>query len=249
MFFSGNPDMRRRPRIALLVRGHERGAFGNRLFSDYARGLGERLGGCDVSAFVHTWSESEAKQSHRPLRRAGVRPVSEADVRAYLGDVVEWVGVDDDREIELVGSTSGSIGGIAARPWKNMWYGKRRAARAMEESGAEFDLAVCVRVDNFLNMESRRYAMIDAESMDRVVRGALACDDPGKIHFVRDGTCPGIDNFYAGRPRAIVDLINRFHYEMDAVRARYPHVHHQEYMVYYEAAGMAGGGKREKSPL
>lgn len=239
--------MPRHPRIALLVRGHERGAFGNRMFAEYAKGLGERLGGAKVAVFVHTWSESEAKQSHRPIRRDDVHPVTEKDVRNYLGNIVEWVGIDDDTKIELVGSVTGRIGGIPARPWKNMWYGKRRAAEALEQSDEDFDLAVCVRVDNFLNMESRRYAMINTESMDKTIRKALDCDDPDKIHFIKEGTCPGIDNFYTGRPHSIINLINRFHYEMDDIRAKYPHIHHQEYMVYYEAANIAGSKKT--SPL
>lgn len=229
---------RRRPRIALLVRGHERGAFASALFSDYARGMGGRLG-ADVRAFVHTWSESEARQSHRPLRRAGVRPVSEGDVRAYFGDLLEWAAVDDDREIRLPGSAEGRIGGIPARPWKNMWYGKHRAAAAIEESGLDFDLVVCVRVDNFLNMESRRHAHINVRTMDDACRRALACGDPERVHFVKDTTCPGIDNFYTGRPHAVFRLIDRFHYEMDDVRRAYPDVHHQEFMVYHEAGRMA----------
>eukprot|EP00873_Tetraselmis_striata_P033753 jgi/Tetstr1/454017/TSEL_040936.t1 len=164
------PPSSRKARIALLVRGHERGAFGNPAFAQYARGLGRRLD-ADVRAFVHTWNESEAKASHRPLRRTGVRPVTEADVRAYLGDVVEWVAVDDDSRIELPGNVEGRIGGIPARPWKNMWYGKNRALTAILEAGAEFDVVVCVRVDTFLNMESRRGSRACALHARRAVPG------------------------------------------------------------------------------
>lgn len=228
-------------RIALLVRGHERGTFGDAAFARYVGGLGDRLGGALVTAFVHTWAESEAKASHRPIDRSRVRAVSDRDVREYLDGSVDvaWVGVDDDSRISLPGSTEGRIGGIPARPWKNMWYGKHRACSAIGASGVEFDAVVCVRVDIFSNMESRSYAMINTASMDRAIRAALGCDDPEKIHFVREGTCPGIDNFYVGRPRAVTRLIDRFHYEMDDIRSRYPHVHHQEFLVYYEAAKLA----------
>lgn len=227
-----------KPRIALLVRGHERGAFADRAFAEYAKGMAARLG-AEVRAFVHTWNESEAKQSHRPIRRDNVRAITREGVRRYLGDVLEWVAVDDDREIELQGSTDGNIGGIPARPWKNMWYGKHRAATAIAESGTPFDLVVCVRIDNFLNMESRRHAHINARTMDDACRRALASGDPERVHFVRDSPCPGIDNFYTGRPAAVLRLINRFHFEMDDVRRTYPHIRHQEFLVCYEAGKMA----------
>ena len=145
------------------------------------------------------------------------------------------VDVDDDRRIELVGSAEGMIGGIPARAWKNMWYGKHRAAEAVRLSGESFDLVVCVRVDNFLNMESRKHAGVRTDTMDAACRRALACDDPRKIHFVRDGTYPGVDNFYTGRPEAVFRLIDRFHFDMDDIRTTYPDVHHQEYLVVYEA--------------
>ena len=222
-------------RIALIVRGHERGAFADRAFADYAGGMASRLG-ADVRVFVHTWNESEAKVSHRPLFRNKVRPITEADVRSYLGESVARVIVDDDRSIELVGSAEGMIGGIPARAWKNMWYGKHRAAGAVRSCGERFDLVVCVRVDNFLNMESRRYAGARTDTMDAACRRALVCDDPRRIHFVRGGTYPGVDNFYAGRPEAVFRLIDRFHFSMDEVRAAYPGVRHQEYLVVYEAS-------------
>ena len=224
--------------IALIVRGHERGAFYDRAFANYASGMAARLV-ADVRAFVHTWNESEAKLSHRPLCRQRVRPITETDVRNYLGDVVEWVAVDDDDRIQLQGSAEGAIGGIPARAWKNMWYGKHRAAEAVRRSGKTFDLVVCVRVDNFLNMESRRYAGVRTDTMDAACRRALACADPNKIHFVREGTYPGVDIFYTGRPDAVFRLIDRFHLEMDEVRTDYPDVHHQEFLVVHEARRLA----------
>lgn len=241
--------MARKPRIALLVRGHERGSFANAMFADYAKGLSGRLG-AEVRAFVHTWNESEAKQSHRPVRRHKVRTITENDVRTYFGDLLEWLAIDDDREIQLPGSSEGRIGGIPARPWKNMWYGKHRAAKAIADSDHDFDLVICVRLDNFLNMESRHYAHVNVRTMDDTCRRALSCTDPERVHFVKDATCPGIDNFYTGQPAAVFRLIDRFHNEMDDVRRTYPDIHHQEFLVYYEACKMARAASApSSSPL
>lgn len=231
-------------RVALVVRGHERGAFRTREFAEYVRGMPGRLG-AEVAVFVHTWAESEAKASHRPLRREGVRRVTEREVREYFGGGVEWVAVDDDARIVLPGSAEGMIGGIPARPWKNMWYGKHRAVRAVLESGAEFDLVVSVRVDNFLNMESRRHARINARTMDETVRRALASGDEEAVHFVTDRPCPGVDNFYAARPAAMSRLVERFHLDMDSVREKHRGVHHQEFMVVFEARDLA---RRDSAP-
>ena len=227
-------------RVAVIVRGHVRKALADPSFAEYLRGLAGRLGrGTVVRAFVHTWCESEAKSSHRPLDRTGVRPVTEAEVVAYLGsDLVEWAAVDDDAAIQLPGNAAGRIGGIPARAWKNMWYGKHRALQAVEASGQAFDAVVCVRIDNFLNMESKSYARVNKQSMDAAVRSVLRGGAPDRVRFALDEARPGIDNFYAARPAAMARLIRRFHLEMDAIRSRYPAVRNQEYMVFYEARKM-----------
>lgn len=223
--------------MALLVRGHERGSYRDGAMAAFVGGMGARLG-VDAVLFVHTWCESEAKLSHRPLSREGARAITEGDVRAYFGGA-HWVGVDDDDAIRLPGDAGGRIGGIPARAWKNMWYGKHRAVEAMRRSGIDFDVAVCVRTDVFRNMESQRFAGLTAAAMDKLVLRALSCGDPQAVHFPRDAPCLGIDNFYAGTPAAVARLVERFHLGMDEVRLRYPDVYHQEYMVLHEARRLA----------
>ncbi len=45
----------------------------------------------------------------------------------------------------------------------------------------------------------------------------------------------GIDNIFAGPGSKIRKIVRDFHFELDRIMAVYPHIHHQEYMVKFEA--------------
>jgi hypothetical protein len=228
-------------RVALLARGHERGAFGCPRFAAFAAALAAEF---DLHLYVHTWAESEAKQSHRPLQRAGVRPVTEADVRAYFAPLDGRptcrmaVLIDDDAAIRLTGDAEGRIGGIPARAWKNMWYGQCMGARAVVASGEPYAAVLCVRLDVFRNPESAALGATEA-AMAACLRSALMEKGPERLFFLKDtAEHVGIDNVYAGPPAAVAALAERFHCDMDRIRRVHAAVWHQEYIVFYEAEAM-----------
>jgi hypothetical protein len=238
-------------RVYLIVRGHERGAC---LEPDFARFKERVTSFCDAKGakleiHVHTWSESEAKSSHRPLDRRGVRAISEREIREYIGGRVCSVAVEDDAEISLRGRLEGMIGGIPIRAWKNMWHGIAAATAAASASNSAAGvpdveaLAVCVRLDVFSNMESRVFCKITEDRIMEMLRNMLSrgCR-PGGVYFFSDREINGIDNCFAGRLSAVKRLVDRFNLELDDLAKAYPDVHHQEFMVFREAQKLERAG-------
>lgn len=220
--------------IAVIVRGHERKTFLTKTFANFVKNLGHVF---DVHLYVHTWAESEAKMSHRPLNRSGVRPIAHSDVSDYFkscGVPVKWIRVDADEGISLVGNTSGRIGGIPLRAWKNMWYGKYSAMSAINESGVPYSAVMSVRIDVFLNLESRSYCFINQNKMTDMIRMAVSTGDI--VFPTENSQTPGVDNCYVGPCDKMTALVSRFHFEMDDIKSKYPHIKHQEFLVPYESA-------------
>ena len=231
-------------RLYLIVRGHERGACLKPDFANFKERVASECSaaGAELEIHVHTWCESEAKTSHRPLDRRGVRAITERDIREYIGGRVCSVAVEDDARLSLRGRLEGRIGGIPVRAWKNMWHGIAAATAAASNSNSaagvpDVDaLAVCVRLDVFSNLESRVVTKITEDRIVEMVRDMLARGRrPGGVYFFSDNEIPGIDNCFAGRLSAVKRLVDRFNLELDDLAKAYPEVHHQEFMVFREA--------------
>jgi hypothetical protein len=182
----------------------------------------------------------------------------EAQVRDYFqGLPLRSARVEDDSKVSLSGQTEGRLGGIPIRAWKYMWHGVAEATEAAArdaEGGSDADaFAVCVRVDNFSNRESRSYCKITEDRIVEKIREILTGgSEPHRVHFFGDkAEIPGIDNCYAGRLSAIRRLVQRFHRELDDIARLYPHVHHQEFLVFYEARKLearASSDSKERPP-
>ncbi|AUF82357.1 hypothetical protein TetV_265 [Tetraselmis virus 1] len=225
--------------FCLIIRGHERGSFSHPLMSMFCKNV--RLL-CDsynynLKIYIHVWNESEAKISHRPLK--GKRnPISKETVKSYFTDFsenIESIQVDDDTKIHLCGNTRGMLGGIPLIAWKNMWYGIHSAVtRASDNQDPECP-ALCIRIDNFQNMESMHYSRCTANNIFNLIKRIFTVStDTIKFIPSREET-PGIDNCYGGKLKLLQIITDRFHYELDDVQRMYPNIHHQEYLVPYEA--------------
>nr|WRJ69633.1 hypothetical protein TetV2_00184 [Oceanusvirus sp.] len=238
--------------LSLIVRGHERGSFRKPAFRRFCDRLAAECARADVEfrIHLHTWSESEAKSSHRPLDRRFVREIKCDTVKRYFdGLPLCSLSVENDADVVVSGRAEGRLGGVPIRAWKYMWHGihsaTERAAQAALDEDDDCAFAVCVRVDNFQNMESRAYCDI---SEDRIVEKAKEIitggSSPGGIHFFGGKETPGIDNCYAGRVSAVRRLVKRFHEELDDIARLYPKIHHQEFLVFHEARQLEASRER-----
>lgn len=234
------------PKFYLVVRGHERGTFGRNHFIDFCTRLRSlcKSKNVDLCIHVHTWSESEAKSSHRPLMRSRLRQISVDDVREYfkpVSDCVASVTVENDQDITLAGRTQGRLGGIPIVAWKRMWHGIDAAVSAAltDAEGDDADHpAMCIRIDNFSNVESIYHTEISLSKILEMIDALIKTPDDN-IHFFKNrADVPGIDNCYGGRLGSIHRLTRSFHSDLDTVASRYPGIHHQEFMVFQEARRM-----------
>lgn len=94
-------------KIAIAIRGHERGAMNDEEFSNVIFELSKFY---DVDLFVHTWNLSEASYSWRHLPQDRFL-ITEEKIRDYFHrNEIKKIFVEDDEEIELYGRVIGRLG-------------------------------------------------------------------------------------------------------------------------------------------
>lgn len=227
-------------KLAVTVRGHIRDAFQTDRFVRFLEQLGHQF---DVDIYLHTWHESEAKNSYRPVNRESVFPVSALDVSAYFRTVqprLRTILVDNDEQIELVGTTIGTIGCAPLKAWKNMWYGKYRVCQALWESRIAYDLVLNLRIDVFSLSQSADMGLTEARINQRLTE--LSDSTPiQQLHFFAEKAVAGIDNCYIGNPELMCRISHHFHFNLDDIRERYRDIYNQEFVVFHESRQFIDG--------
>lgn len=96
-------------KIAIAVRGHERGAMTDPEFSDLVFDLSKKY---DIELFIHTWNLSEASSSWRNVPNERFL-ITEKKIRAYFfRNEIKKIFIENDEEIELFGRINGRLGTI-----------------------------------------------------------------------------------------------------------------------------------------
>ena len=94
-------------KIAIAIRGHERGAMSDSEMSDTVFELSKIY---DVDIFIHTWDLSEAVASWRHLPKERNK-ISEERIRNYFfRNEIKKLIIENDEEIEIYGRISGRLG-------------------------------------------------------------------------------------------------------------------------------------------
>jgi len=221
--------------IALLIRGHERGAFKNKRLYDFLKKFTSVF---DVHIYIHTWNVSAGDVSWKP-RNFEKYPITEEIVRTYLDDIVpKDILIDNENTIELHGSLHGNVAGgpCPAIAWKRMWYGKYRLIEHVNAVPDTYDFVVNTRFDIFENVNN-----IFTE--DDIIRRTQQLYDlvhvfnkkVNTIYFMNEEPCPGIDNIYFGNKKLLYLLSKDFNENLDEIAARYPTNFYTEYIVFFQA--------------
>jgi len=100
-------------KIAIAIRGHERGAMTDDEFSNVIFELSKKY---DADIFLHTWNLSEASYSWRNVPDERFH-ITEEKVKSYFcRNELKKIFVEDDEEIELYGRTIGKLGIVTEIP-------------------------------------------------------------------------------------------------------------------------------------
>ena len=220
-----------KPIIAVLLRGHIRETFKNKILFDFLKEL------CDlynVRLYIHTWNVYSTNLSWRKIENIIVN-VSMLDIRTYLSGLnceIKSIEIDNDNKIDLIGDITGNIFStlLPKLAWKRMWYGINKMAQIINNSEDPGTLVINTRFDLFNNSCSQ-------DKTDRLIRlidkniGVNLTEN--KFLYSSDNLI-GADNYYVGLPSLMYKLSNNFHTNLDEINNRYINIYFQEVTVFYE---------------
>jgi len=234
------------PRVAVLLRGHERGACGTNYLVEFLRRLSRHY---RLTLFLHTWDEDEAQLSWRPLR-AATRIITPDFLTEYLAELqvlVRSLTVQTAAQIQptLPPPTTGRVGGVPKLAWKCMWHGMHHLVAPLLDAHAEyaaygdgFQKVLSIRLDYFVRLSYReRHVYPTPESLWRAVDAVVELVRTAPVstpflRFVQDvslraltphdspQTC--VDNAFFGDLGSMVALIRRFYFQLEDVAQSHP---------------------------
>jgi hypothetical protein len=197
-------------KLAFCIRGHLRDGLSDNRLLNYIRLLRKSH---EVDLFLHSWSESEAKSSYRPLDYSKVFVVKESHLTDYFaGCNIKKIIISDDSQVKLYGNTLGKLPGdlCPVLSWKRMWAGKFELMSSVLTHSGEYDRAITTRYDMFTN--SVCYTP---------VKNLLALsDDVSKLSLKYPKyyrLLKGVDNYYAGTVETLHSISYDFHYSLDNI--------------------------------
>jgi len=216
-------------RLALCLRGHVRDGLFNEALKQFVNKYEKEASCLDI--YCHSWSESEAKTSYKPLDRSHLFQVKEALLRSYFKNhSVRKVIIQNDSKVKIYGKKDGvvckSICPLIA--WKRMWAGQAAAVDAAYENYKDYDLIINTRYDFF----TTDICYTPPNQLRRLIfnNQKFAFKYPTYTKSLI-----GVDNFYIGTPENMYKLVNDFYLNLDTIIRQYPDIVHQEELVYRHA--------------
>jgi|LakMenEpi03Aug12_release.lakeMendotaPanAssembly.Ray.scaffolds.fasta_scaffold497194_2 hypothetical protein len=248
-------------KIAVALRGHERHSFDNKNLHDHLKNLSNFF---DLDIYIHTWNESEAKASWRPVSKIR-KEINENIVQQYFeGLNVKKIIVENDEDVQLHGRKNGLMGrikkiecskeilekilleeigewaqnhrlktylssshydifvevGCPIIGWKKMWHGIYTIIKCISDFDINYDGILNCRLDilnytnNPLYKNNKEFPQVDLGLTINLINSFLK---QKKILFIKDTNCMCIDNIYIGSVKNILQLSEKFHYNLDDV--------------------------------
>lgn len=218
-------------KLNIILRGHIRNSFQNRdlyiLLSDLAAHF-------DIDIYIHSWNIIQNSMSYRYIRD-DFSVVDETVIKNYFGEYlskhIKHIIIDDDKEIQLLGSLDGFVGGTRCplKGFKNMLYGKAKIAKYVYENVNHDEKLVQFRFDILSNpFPLKIYQITD------FVNNNILGDYLEKIKFIHDRPSMGIDNIYMGSVSDMCKFMQWFYSHFDEINEKYRNIGNQEFMCFYE---------------
>lgn len=213
------------------IRGHVRNSFNTDQLKNFVNLL--KFHFPNIKFIIQTWNLSNCKKSETwrgQWWNANVdnfrSVISKSTIEDYFQDknITERCLIIDEETIKLVGSTDGKlVKNCPKKGWKNMWYGIYKGLEYLNIKSSN-NIIVSFRFDYFLRGES---SDIDEEKVIKFIKNNL---NTNKIEFIKY-KCPGTDNLYLGRCEKIMQLIEKFHFELDDILEKKYKFSFQELLV------------------
>lgn len=228
------PPFNHKPRLLLLLRGHIRHSFEDKRLHHFVRSLSQEY---NLQIYIHTWNVQQSVVSWRKLS-ANNTPITVDTIHQYFKDddlnqYILKIIIEDDQHIQLSGPVDGLIckSPCPLLAWKRYWYAKYRIISYMATciDIAPRDIILNTRFDVFNNSNS----FTEFHLMD-FIRWKYQCSQQRKLNnhfFFRNREAFGLDNLYVGTMASMQQLINHFHFNLDAIIRKYPSITHQEWLV------------------
>lgn len=219
--------------MKLVLRGHIRKSFHNDDLYKLVKAIETALGSIEI--YIHTWSIFDNGVSWR-LMSEDTTPVSERVIHDYFREYAGFIRhiiIDDERDVQLVGLTDGTInrGPMPLGGWKKYWYGKWRISSFMFE----------LYKDKMRGVINMRFDILNVHGLllrcSQIVKFVLAYKNVplSKNVFLHWGAVAGIDNIYVGTIHTQYLLADHFHNKLDDILASNDKtIIKQEYLVFLE---------------
>ena len=214
--------------MILLLRGHIRSSFNCKQLYRFIFILYKLYP--DLKIFIHTWNIRANNISWRNID-VNNEIVTEELIRNYFGNlssIIKHIIIDNDQQIELIGNLKGKIckSLMPTIGWKNYWYGKYKIIDYIYNNLNCYDeMVINTRFDLFCNSNNFNI---------RVIIKLISNNYKMQFHkniFLFDDDKWGIDNIYIGNVNTMYKLIKEFHYQLDELLIKNPHIGSQEFLV------------------
>ena len=152
----------------------------------------------------------------------------------YLSSKIKHIIIEDDNNIELLGSLDGFVGGTKCpvKGFKNMLYGKMKIANYVYNNVDHDEKVVQFRFDIMSNpFPLKHYQIIDF--LNRAVLWNTG-DGNEKMKFISDRPIMGIDNIFISSVSYMFKFLYGFYSHFDEINDKYINIGNQEYMCFYE---------------
>ena len=217
--------------MIVIIRGHVRDAFETSKLYFFLTQLKWQVQSLEI--YIHTWDVFANSASWRPVKE-NRKMVTEDTIYMYFGDLspcIRHIIIDDDSQIQLVGSTGGRVcaSRMPVKGWKNYWYGQHRIVDYVFRKVGRNNNAVVVntRFDLFSNSNT-----FDEGAVLQFIKRNAGRPLTQNL-FMASAPTAGIDNLYLGTVGTMHRLVHEFQFRLDDIMRAFSDVTYQEHLVFY----------------
>ena len=217
--------------MILIIRGHIRNSFETKDLYNLIKELNIIFP--NLKIFIHTWNIYANNISWKQIN-ANKGIITNKIIYDYFDDLthlIEYVIIDDDTKIELIGNLHGKInrGPMPIIGWKNYWYGKYKIIDHIYKS---------TNIDKSSTVVNCRFDIMNNSNSFDSHRIINFIKNNGEIKFTKniflfdDEKHEGIDNIYIGNVCTMYKLCNIFFNDLDNILLKNNDTVNQEHLVY-----------------
>jgi hypothetical protein len=217
--------------LIINIRGHVRESLRTPQLYLFLKKLSRYF---ELKIYIHTWNIKANNLSWQKIKQ-DTTVVTKQIIKDYFHDLpVVSIIVEDDKQIELIGNTSGTMFStqMSKLGWKNMWCGMYTSMKQLYENENDNVLILNTRFDIFINSckvkENELFTWL-ITTIQQIKYRKL-----NHNYFMYDSFKYGIDNQIIGDKYTLYKLIHHFHHELDHINQLYYSIKSQEKAVYYE---------------